>query len=221
MLNHGIDCIARRAGDIAHDRAVDADKAVRERAFARIRTADNGDVDDFLFLNFLMLGKLGELFDDLVEQVARAVAMRSGNGTRVAQAQAVELPQGLVFLIGVIELVHRKQHRFAALAQHAGHFDVVGRSARAAVDEENHDVGLVRAGKRLLANGFLERVLVAHLDAAGIDEREVHAIPIGLMIRAVARDAAHLVNDGLVLAGNAVDKRGLAHVGATHNSNDR
>ena len=75
MLNHGIDCIARRAGDIAHDRAVDADKAVRERAFARIRTADNSDVDDFLFLNFLMLGKLGELFDDLVEQVARAVAM--------------------------------------------------------------------------------------------------------------------------------------------------
>ena len=168
-----------------------------------------------------MLGKLGELFDDLVKQVARAVAMRSGNGARVAQAQAVELPQGLVFLIGVVELIHRKQHGFAALAQHAGHFDVVGRSARAAVDEENHDVGLVRAGKRLLANGFLERVLVAHLDAAGIDEREVHAIPIGLMIRAVARDAAHLVNDGLVLAGNAVDKRGLAHVGATHNSNDR
>ena len=49
----------------------------------------------------------------------------------------------------------------------------------------------------------------------------MHAIPIGLMIRAVARDAAHLVNDGLVLAGDAVDKRGFAHIGATHNSNDR
>ena len=221
VLNHGVDCVTRRASDVAHDRTVNADKAVRKRAFARIRTADNGDVDDFLFLNFLMRGKLGELFDDFVEQIARAVAVRSRNGARVAQAQAIEFPQGLVFLIRVVELVHREQHGFTAFAQHASHFNVVGRGARTTVDEENHDVSLVRAGKRLFANGFLERVLVTHLDTAGIDEHEVHAIPIGLMIRAVARDAAHLVNDSLVLTGNAVDKRGLAHVGATHNSNNR
>ena len=72
------------------------------------------------------------------------------------------------------------------------------------------------AGERLRADGALERVVVAHLDAAGVDEREIDAVPVGLVVGAVARDAAHLVDDGLVGLGYAVDEGGLADVRPSH-----
>ena len=58
------------------------------------------------------------------------------------------------------------------------------------------------------------------LDAAGIDELEIDAVPVGLMIGAVARDAAHLVDDGLVGLGYAVDEGGLADVRPSDHRDD-
>ena len=66
----------------------------------------------------------------------------------------------------------------------------------------------------------LEGVVVSHLDAAGVDELELHAVPIGLVVGAVARDAAHLVDDGLVGLGYAVHEGGLADVRPSHHRDE-
>ena len=119
-----------------------------------------------------------------------------------------------------VQLVHHEEHGLGRLAQDARNGLVVGVDPGLAVHEEQDDVRLVRAGQRLIAYGALEGVVIAHLDAAGIDELEIDAVPVGLMIGAVARDAAHLVDDGLVGLGYAVDEGGLADVRPSDHRDD-
>ena len=106
------------------------------------------------------------------------------------------------------------------VAQDAADRIVIGCDARLAVDDEDDRIGLFGAHERLFANGALEDVVVAHLDTAGIDEREMNAAPFGLVIRAVARDAAHLMHDGVVAVRDAVHERRFADIGAPYDGDD-
>ncbi len=90
----------------------------------------------------------------------------------------------------------------------------------AAVDEEDDDVGLLGGEQRLIADRRLEVVDRAGLDAAGVDEHELDAVPVRAVIAAVARDAARLVNDGLGRLGDTVHERGLADVRSADHGDD-
>ena len=147
------------------------------------------------------------------------MAVHGRDRPRIAQAQLVELPH-LVHAVRGVQLVHHEEYGLGRLAQDARNGLVVGVDPGLAVHEEQDDVRLVRAGQRLIAYGALEGVVVAHLDAAGVDELEVDAVPVGLMVGAVARDAAHLVDDGLVGLGYAVDEGGLADVRPSDHRDD-
>ena len=138
------------------------------------------------------------------------MAVHGRDRPRIAQAQLVELPH-LVHAVRGVQLVHHEEYGLGRLAQDARNGLVVGVDPGLAVHEEQDDVRLVRAGQRLIADGALEGVVVAHLDAAG---------PVGLMVGAVARDAAHLVDDGLVGLGYAVDEGGLADVRPSDHRDD-
>ena len=50
------------------------------------------------------------------------------------------------------------------------------------------------------------------VDAAGVDQRQPAAVPLGAELLAVARDAGALVHDRLARLGEPVDERGLADV---------
>lgn len=127
---------------------------------------DDGHVDglDLLFRNDLYLP---QLVHDLVQQVARAVAVLGAHRPRVAQTQCVEFPH-FIHAGRVVHLVHGDEHRLARLLQDAGHFLVIGVDAGLAVHEEDDDVGLARPLEGLGADGALEGVVAAHLDAAGV-----------------------------------------------------
>ena len=58
-----------------------------------------------------------------------------------------------------------------------------------------------------MGDGRLKVVVIAHLDAARVDQGEAKAVPDGFVIRAIARDAAHLVNDSIVDLGDTVNER--------------
>ena len=88
--------------------------------------------------------------------------------------------------------------------------------AGGAVHHEDDDVSLLAGKKRLLADARGEDVLgLDGLDAARVDDHEVAAVPVGLVVGAVTGDAAALMDDGLAGDGDAVDERGLADVGAS------
>src|SRR5439155_3714630 len=67
-------------------------------------------------------------------------------------------------------------------------------------------------GARLVADGDGERVEVVEVDAAGVDQREAAAVPVGREFAAVARDPGALVHHRLAALREAVDQRRLADV---------
>ena len=76
-----------------------------------------------------------------------------------------------------------------------GELLVAGRDPGARVDDEQHEVGLVDRGLRLLGDLGAERAALDLVDAAGVDEPEPGARPLAEELLAVARDAGRLVHD--------------------------
>ncbi len=219
MLDERVDGVTGGAGHVAHDGALLAAEAVEQRGLAGVGAADDGDADEVL--GDLLLGGLRQRSHDVVEDVAHAVAVLGADGVRIAQAQAVELV-GVGVLQDGVALVDGQEDRFVGALQDARDGLVLLGDAGLAVDEEDDGVGLVDGENRLVANLALERILgIADLDTAGIAQRELGAVPVGIMERPVTGDALGLVHDGLGTLGNTVDERGLAHIGPAHHCNDR
>ena len=218
-MDDGIDCVARGAGDIAHDGALLVRQRIGERGLARIGTADDGDVDRVGVVFLLALRNGAQDIHQLVEQIAGPMAMGGRDGPGVAQAQAVEFVD-VVHIAGIVHLVDDQQHRRLALAQDAGDFFVVGVDAGLAIDQEQDDIAFLGRSEGLVADGALEAVVIAHFDTASIDEGEVHAVPVGFVVRTVARDTAHFVHDRVVSLRDSVHEGGFTDIGTTNDGND-
>ena len=221
-LDDGIDGVARRAGNVGNDRAVGAQDSVEQRGLTGVGAADDGHVQRIGELIGDLVLLLGQQGHDVVEQVARAVAMQGRERRGLADAERIELPDAVVFAIGVVELVHQQKDRLVAALEHACDRLVLLGDAGAAIDHKQDDGGFLGGGKGLVADGRGKDVIaLERLDAARVDDGELAAVPIGRVVRAVARDATGLVDDGVRGLGQAVNERGLAHVGASDDGDDR
>ena len=158
---------------------------------------------------------------DGIEQISRTMSMRGRNRHGVTQTERVELPEHLVFAVGIVKLVHGKHDGNLALEQHACDVGVFARHTRTTVNDEDDAVGLLAGNKRLARDGTLEHVGVTQGDATCIDDHEIDAVPVGTVIGAVTRHAAHLVHDGVFGLGYAIDERGLSDIRTTDHGNER
>src|SRR6266481_5690240 len=70
---------------------------------------------------------------------------------------------------------------------------------------------------RLPQNLLRNERLVVRNDAASVDNLKGVAAPLRLAIDAISRDARLVGHDGAARAGQAIEKRGLADIGAAHN----
>lgn len=61
--------------------------------------------------------------------------------------------------------------------------------------------------ERLRTDRLLKHIILVHLDTARIDEREIAAVPISLMVGTIARYATHLMDDGFIVLCNTIDQR--------------
>ena len=221
-LDDGVDSIARSAGDVGHDGAVGAQDAVEQRRLTGVGAADDGNVQRVGELVGDLVLLLGEQGHDVIEQVARAMPMQGRKRRGLADAERIELPDAVVFAVRVVELVHQQKDRLVAALEHASDRLVLLGDAGAAVDHKQDDGGFLGGGECLVADGRGKDVVaLERLDTARVDDGELAAVPIGRVIRAVARDAAGLVDDGVRGLGQAVNERGLAHVGASDDGDDR
>ena len=221
-LHDGVDGVARRAGNVGHDRAVGAQDAVEQRGLTGVGAANDGDVERVGELVGDLVLFLRQQRHDVVEQVARAVAVQGRKRRGLTDAKRIELPDAVVLAIGVVELVHQQKDRLVAALEHASDRLVLLGDAGAAVDHKQDDGGFLGGGEGLVADGRgKDIVTLERLDAARVDDGELAAVPIGRVVRAVARDAAGLVDDGVRGLGQAVNERGLAHVGASDDGDDR
>ena len=221
-LDDGIDGVARRAGDVGHDGAIGTQDAVEQRRLAGVGSADDGDVECVGELVGDLVLLLGQQRHDVIEQVARAMTVEGRERRGLTDAERIELPDVVVLAIGVVELVHQQKDWLVAALEHAGDRLVLLGDAGAAVDHKQDDGGFLGGGEGLVADGRGKDVVaLERLDAARVDDGELAAVPIGRVIRPVARDAARLVDDGVRGLGQAVNERGLAHVRASDDGDDR
>ncbi len=140
---HRVDRVARRARDLGHDHALRAEQGVQERRLADIRAAEDGDTDRLV--PDRLLATAWESRHDLVQQVARAVAVQGGERHRVAEAEPVELDRVERRGRGSSILFASSEDGLAGGAQDRGELLVAGCDARPRVDDEEHEVRLFDA----------------------------------------------------------------------------
>ena len=112
-----------------------------------------------------------EVVDDLVEQVAGAVAVQAGDRNRVAEAEPVQLERERL-LLRVVDLVREHEHRLLRLAEDLRDLLVAGRDPGLRVDDEEDEVGLLDGLARLVGDRARDRRRVGDVDAAGVDQQE-------------------------------------------------
>ena len=160
-----------------------AEERVDERGLADVRAPDHGEADDALVLVGLVA--LGEQLDHAVEQVAGPEALGGRDRHRLAEAEAVEVVDERE-VARRVDLVRHQHDRQAALAQHVGDLGVAGAVAGAGVDHQHRDVGVGERLAHLVADRDRQRIGVLEVDAAGVDQREAAAVPVGGELLAVA-----------------------------------
>ncbi len=148
---------------------------------------------------------------DLVEQIARAVAVERGERDRVAEPESVEL-DGVEVAARVVDLVREHGDGLSRGAQDRRELLVAGRDPGPRVDDEEHEVGLVHRRARLLRDVPPVRPGVGLVHAAGVDEPEGDAVPVAEELLAVARHPRGLVDDRGAGLRQPVDERRLADV---------
>src|SRR5207249_1253375 len=83
-----------------------------------------------------------------------------------------------------------------------------------AVNDENEQRRFLDGHLRLTENFLRNERLFVRNDSAGVDDFQSLAAPFGFAVNAVAGDAGLIGDDGAARAGQAIEERRLAHVGA-------
>ncbi len=135
-------------------------------------------------------------------------------------AQRVEL-RALELALLVVGLVDGHEHRELARGAAARPPPVRRRQAGRGIDDEQDDVGLGDREARLLLDPRLDRVARVDLEAAGVDDHEPPAVPLGVAVQPVTRRPGAVLDDRRARPDDAVEQRGLADVGPAHDGHDR
>ncbi len=202
-----VDGVPRGARHVERNHTLFADQGVDQRGLAHVRPAHDGDLDAALGA-LIFLGEFRALFhrqfQRLVDQLAHAVAVGRRNGIGVAHAKLVELRHhgGVLHALG---LVHGQHDAAPGLAQVIGDHPVLGRQPEAAVDEEDHHVGLDHRLAGLLGHLGNDAFLGHRLEAAGIDGDERTFTDAAFAIVAITREPGQIGDKRVARTGHAVE----------------
>ena len=207
-LQHRVDRVARRARHLGDDDALPADEPVEERRFADVRAPEDRDADRLRADRDLP--RAGQPRDDLVEQIAGAVAVQPRERPRLAEAEPWKTADSLSRRGSSILLASTSTGRL--LAQDHRELLVARRDTHAGVDDEQHEIRLSDCGECLLGDLRAERPSVRLVHPTRVDQPEPRARPLAEKLLAVSRDSRRLMHDGGASLGEPVDQRRLADV---------
>ena len=147
------------------------------------------------------------------------MAVDGGDGDGIAQTQIVEFID--VRAAALVHLVDSQDHRLAAPLEHGGHLLIGSGHAGLDVAEEHDDRGVVNGDLGLRTHEGQDLIVRPGLDAAGVDEGELPALPVALPVDPVAGHAGSVLHNGQAPADDLIEQHGLAHIGAAHDGDDR
>ena len=154
----------------------------------------------------------GESRERGLEELADAFGVRRRDGGRRADAELVEFGRRRVGL-HAFSLVDGEPY-VRMPAQLLGDVAVAAHEPGAAVDDEDHRIGLGDRLLRLARHLHRQALVRARLEAAGIDGDEAPLARAAFAVMAIARHARQVVDDGVAAAGEAVKEGRLADVRA-------
>ena len=156
-----------------------------------------------------------------IQQVACAVTVHGRNGHHLVKAEVVELVQLHGSFAHLVALVHGKNNGLVAAAQHMRHVLVGCGQAVAHVRDHDDAVGGVDGDLCLLTHMGQNALGGLGLDAAGVHQQKLVAVPLAVGKNAVAGNARGILHNGKALAAQLIEQGGFAHVGAAHHCYDR
>ena len=218
-LDQLVDRVDGGAGDVVDDDPLAPGQPVEQRGLADVGLADDRDPARSADLGVALGRRLGQRGEDGVEQVAGAAAVQRGDDVRLAEP---EVPQRVRLGLGagVVDLVGGEHDRLLRPAQDLDDGLVGVGDADGRVDDEQHGVG--QADRDLgLGGDPLGQAAGVGVPAAGVDDGERAARPVGVVGDPVAGHAGHVLDDRLAAADDPVDQRRLADVGAADDGQDR
>ena len=117
-------------------------------------------------------------------------------------------------------LIGDQQDRQVRLAQLLRDIEIAGDQSRFGIHHEQQHIGARRLLERTRFHLVDQRIIDAGEQSAGVDELEGPAGPFDGPALHVARDARRLVHERTPSPRQAIEERGLAHVGASHHGDD-
>ena len=121
--------------------------------------------------------------------------------------------RGLFF---AVDLVDGQEERAVSLAQQAHQFEVGTGELGASVDHHDDGRGLIERDASLAVDFRGDQIFFFRKNAARVDDAQPAAFPFGVAVEAVAGDAGFVADNGAARAYDAIEERGLAYVGASH-----
>ena len=215
---HGV---ARRPGHVADDRPLFFQQPVHQRRLADVRAPD----DRHLGLRLRgrrrrLVLQFGEPRDDLVEQVADALAVLRRNLDDRLEPEGVELDRPTAS-VPIVRLVDRDQHRPAHRAERAGDLLVPGHQPFAPIYNEDNEIRRQMARRPCSTTSSCSGSRLApNMPPVSTTENlaPCHSAGCAMVSRVVPATRRH---DGAPRVGNAVEQGRLSHVGTADQHNRR
>ncbi len=124
-----------------------------------------------------------------------------------------------VRLLFRISLVHREKQRAPSLSQQAHEFEIRRGQFGTAVDYHDDGSSLIEGDSRLAKNLRWDEIFFFGKNSAGIDDTNAAAAPFRITVKAIARNARFVANNGAARAHDAIEERGLAYIRPAHDGN--
>ena len=216
----GVDRIPGGPRKGIHHRARLAGYGVQERALAHIWPADDGHRYVVLVVLSGRQDLRGEGLKDRIEQIPRAAAANGRDDDGGFEAKLVELGS-VCPITRAITFVCDQQHRLVCAAKALRYIEVRPNGAITKVGEKQNEVCFLDCQGGLGGHGFIQGSSTFEAQTASVDQRERGIAPVDIAIDTVAGSSRNPVNYRLRGADQAIKQRGLTHVGASHDRDDR
>ncbi|MCY1523154.1 hypothetical protein D9M68_580420 [compost metagenome] len=214
--------VARGAGQVERDQALFTQPNVDQGGLAHVGPARNRQADhaDWSRLFLFVFGRQsGDAFKCELDHGANTLPVRTRDWQHLAQTQLEKFDE-LQTLSHALGLVGHEHAGLAEAAQVTRYLVVLCADARAGVDHEQHHVGLRYGLAGLFGHLLVDAFGGIGLEATGVDDDVFLLARLAVAVVPVTGQAGKVGHDGVARTRQAVEQGGLAHIGASHQSDD-
>ena len=130
------------------------------------------DSDPRALIGLALFLLFGEVFNELIEQLAEALLIARGNSDRIAESQVIEFVNISLKLLEIIDFVNSQDNGLLRTAQHVRNLEVRVDKTLTHIDKEHDNIGRIDRDLGLFSHRLQDRIRRIGLDSARIYDRK-------------------------------------------------